>query len=251
MGWLDSHCHLHLIEGYEVALERAREAGVEGVITVGIDLASDARVVEIAEEHEDVWVAVGIHPNDCDGFSPEMLDDLRRVAAHPRVVGVGETGLDYYREGSPRGDQIRAFKAQIALAKELSKTLVIHMRDSHEDVYWVLEEEGPPPRLVFHCFSGGAEEAKAALDLGGALSFAGNVSFPSAGELREAARVCPLEKIMVETDSPFLAPAPRRGKPNEPAFVVHVGEALSEALGRPPEQVSEATTANARRLFSM
>lgn len=198
-----------------------------------------------------MWAAVGVHPHEASGFGEQAVEELAALAASPRVVAIGEAGLDFYRDLSPRDAQRSAFRRQIGVARELGRALVIHMRDAHDEVFGILAEEGPPERLVFHCFSGGPEEARRALALGGDLSFAGNVSYRGAEPLREAARAVPLDRLLVETDSPYLAPVPHRGKPNEPALVAAVGAALAGALGLPVEEVAAATSSNALRVFGL
>jgi TatD DNase family protein len=251
VNWIDSHCHLDALEDVEGALRRARAAGVEEMVTVGTDLETSRRCIEVAASTPGVWATVGIHPHDAHGFGDAELGEVVRLAAAAKVVAIGEAGLDYYRDLSPREDQRRAFRAQIRVAKELGKALVLHVREALGDVFGVLAEEGPPERLVFHCFSGGADEARRAVELGGHVSFAGNVSYKSAETLRDAARVVPLDRLLVETDSPYLAPIPHRGKPNEPALVVAVGAALASATGRPVDEIGEATAANARSVFRL
>ncbi|MGH2768442.1 MAG: TatD family hydrolase [Actinomycetota bacterium] len=250
-AWIDSHCHLDSVIDLPGALQRARAAGVRGMITVGTDLETSRRAVEIAESHEEVAAAVGVHPHEAAGFSSLDLDELVELAGSKNVAALGEIGLDYYRELSPRSAQREAFHRQLKAAKELDLAVVIHVRDAHEDLFAILEEVGPPPRLVFHCFSGGPEEAARALALGGYVSFAGNISYKSAGVLREAASAVPPDHLLVETDSPYLAPMPVRGKPNEPALVPIVGAALAAAAGLPVEQVAEETRENARRVFRL
>ena len=249
--WIDSHCHLDSLDDAGAALERARAAGVAGMVTVGTDLGTSRRCVELAGSAPGVWATVGIHPYDAKGFGPAELAEVVRLAGAPKVVAIGEVGLDYYRDHSPRQDQHRAFRAQIGAAKDLGKALVLHVRDALDDAFDVLADEGPPDRLVFHCFSGGTDEARRAVELGGHVSFAGNVSYRGAELLREAARAVPLERLLVETDAPYLAPVPHRGKPNEPAFVVAVGEALASATGRSVDEIGEATAANACRVFGL
>lgn len=250
-GWFDAHCHLDMIEREpgEVVV-RARDGNVLSMVTIGTDVASSKRAVEIAGSVEEVWAAVGVHPHDASGLDQSALAEIDRLSGDPKVVAIGEIGLDFYRNLSPRDAQREAFSSQLELARRISKAVVIHMRDAHEEVYSMLAED-PPERLVFHCFSGGAAEARRALDLGGHLSFAGNISHPKSEELREAARVVPLDRLMVETDSPFLSPAPNRGRPNEPANVAAVGVFLAEIVGRSPQEIAEATTANSRRLFGL
>ena len=251
VNWVDSHCHLDSLDDLEGAVVRAREAGVAGMVTVGTDLETSRRCIEVAASTPGVWATVGVHPSEAAGFSDADLAEVVRLAAAPEVVAIGEVGLDYYRDFTPRDEQHRAFRAQIRAAKDLGKTLVLHVRDALDDVFEVLADEGPPERLVFHCFGGGADEARRAVGLGGHVSFAGNVSFKSAETLREAARAVPLDRLLVETDSPYLAPVPHRGRPNEPAFVVAVGAALASATGRSQDEIGEATAANARSVLGL
>jgi TatD DNase family protein len=254
--WVDAHCHLDDVGGGEAAslrsaLQRARAAGVGRMVTIGTDLATSRAAVGIAAAHEGVWAAVGVHPHDATTLTPEALDELEALASDPRVVAIGEIGLDYFRDLSPRDVQQEAFRRQLALARRLGRPVVIHMRDAHRDVFGILEDTGPPERLVFHCFSGGPADAARALTLGGFVSFAGNISYKNARELREACAVVPLDRLLVETDSPYLAPVPHRGKPNEPAFVPAVGAAVAAAAGVPVEAIASASSANATLVFGL
>lgn len=249
--WTDTHCHLDMIEGEPSAvLERAAEAGVRRVITIGTDISSSRKAVELASHHDQVFAVVGVHPHDATSLDDPAFGEIDRLSGDPKVVGIGEIGLDYFRDLSPRDRQREAFRKQLHLANRLSKTVVIHMRASHEDVFSILSEK-TPERLVFHCFSGGPVEARRALDLGGYISFAGNVTYKNADELRRAASEVPLDRLLVETDSPFLAPLPHRGKPNEPAFVAGVGQFLSELLKIDVEELAAATTENSGRVFGI
>ncbi|HEX2177968.1 MAG TPA: TatD family hydrolase, partial [Actinomycetota bacterium] len=248
----DSHCHLDSLEGdLDEALQRAASAGVGTMITIGTDLPSSREAVRIASAHPEVYATVGIHPYDAEDFDEVVGAEIELLAGDPRVVAVGEVGLDFYRDHSSPAAQHRAFKAQIALAKRLGKPMVLHIREAFPQVIAQLEEAGPPETLIFHCFSGGAAEAEVAVGMGGFVSFAGNVSYKTAETLREAARVVPLDRLLVETDSPYLSPVPHRGKPNEPRNVADVGAALAAATGRPVEEIAEATTGNARRAFRL
>jgi TatD DNase family protein len=256
LRWFDAHCHLDTIgeddpAAIDAALVRARAAGVRGLVTIGTDLASSRAAAEIAGERAGVWAAVGIHPHDATTLDDAVVAELLALASVPKVVAIGEIGLDYFRDLSPRDVQREAFRRQLALARLLGKAVVIHMRDAHADVFATLEEVGPPERLVFHCFSGGPDDARRALDLGGYISFAGNISYKNADNLREAAAVVPPDRILVETDSPFLAPMPHRGKPNEPAFVPFVGIAVAAALNIPPESLATWTVANTIKVFAL
>lgn len=247
--WVDSHCHpqLDATTGEpDAVLARAREAGVVAMVVVGTDLASSWAAVALAERHPDVFATVGLHPHDAVRLVDEW-DELRALATHPRVVALGEAGFDYHYLHSDAAAQDAAFRAQIRLAHELDRPLVIHSREAWDDTFRVLVEETVPTRTVFHCFTGGAPEAERALDLGAALSFSGIVSFKNADDVRAAAGRCPPERMLVETDSPYLAPVPHRGRENEPAFVVAVGEALAAATGRSVAVVAEQTARAAAR----
>jgi TatD DNase family protein len=242
--WTDAHCHVRS-DGEDV-LDEARGEGVGRFVTVGTDLESSRLAIDIASRHDGVWATAGVHPHD----AKDGLDGIEELLAAPNVVGVGECGLDYYYDHSPRDVQRDVFVAQIALAKAHDRTLVIHTRDAWPDTFDILDTEGAPPRLVFHCFTGGPDEARRALDLGAVLSFSGIVSFSNADDVREAAALCPLDRMTVETDSPYLAPVPYRGKRNRPAYLPHVGAAVAAAKGLAPEAVEAATTAVAEELFS-
>ncbi|HKN49685.1 MAG TPA: TatD family hydrolase [Actinomycetota bacterium] len=253
-AWVDAHCHLDDVGGgmdaaLGAALDRARAAGVGRMVTIGTDLATSRAAVGIAATHEGVWAAVGVHPHDATTLTAEALDELEALASDPKVVAIGEIGLDYFRDLSPRDVQREAFRRQLALARRLGAPVVIHMRDAHEQVFDILEEAGPPERLVFHCFSGGPADAARSLALGGAISFAGNISYKNAQELRDACAVVPLDRLLVETDSPYLAPVPHRGRPNEPAFVPVVGAAVSAATGVSVGEIAAATSMNAALIF--
>lgn len=224
---------------------------MEHLITVGTDLLTSRRSIEIAQGHPAVGAVIGVHPHDARTFDEVTLAELRRLATSPAVVGIGETGLDFYRNLSPPDEQERAFLSQLDLAKALGLVLVIHLRDAHQRLFALMEAAGPPERLVFHCFSGGSAEARRALDLGGHLSFAGNLSYKGATDLRDAAAAAPLGRLLVETDAPYLSPVPFRGKPNEPRHVARVGEVLAQVLRREVAEVAEATTTNTRRVFGL
>lgn len=241
--WTDAHCHVR--EGAEDVIDEAREAGVGRFVTVGTDLASSRLAIDIASRHDGVWATAGLHPHD----AKDGLEGIEALLDEPGIVGVGECGLDYYYDHSPRDVQRDAFIAQIALAKARDLTLVIHTRDAWEDTFAILDAEGAPDRLVFHCFTGGPDEARRGLDLGAVLSFSGIVSFTTANDVRAAAALCPLDRMTVETDSPYLAPIPHRGKSNRPAWVPYVGVAVAAAKGVELEVIEEATTATAERLF--
>jgi TatD DNase family protein len=247
--WADSHCHLPYPGLEDVAghLAAARDAGVGRFISVGTDVAQSAAAIEVASQHDDVWATVGLHPHD----AVTGLDGIAELLDRPRVVGVGECGLDYHYDHSPRDVQRDVFAAQIRLAHERDLALVIHTREAWDDTWAVLEAEGVPPRTVFHCFTGGADEARRCLELGASLSFSGIVSFKTAADVREAAALCPMDRVLVETDAPYLAPVPHRGKTNTPAFVPLVGAVVAEVKGVHADVVEAATWDNAARLFGL
>jgi TatD DNase family protein len=229
-------------------LERARGAGVVDVLAVGIDVASSRRAAELTA-FEGVIASAGVHPNSADEWTPDAATAVEALLERDEVRAVGETGLDFYRDYAAPDVQRAAFRDHVALAKRFDKALVIHTRDSIDGVLEELGSVGPPDRLVFHCWSGDESVLRRALDTGAYISFAGNVSFKSAQDLRDAAARVPVDRLLVETDSPYLAPVPKRGKPNEPAYVTHVGEAVAAARGQEVGEVAESTSANARVLF--
>ncbi|MDQ1643901.1 MAG: TatD DNase family protein [Cryptosporangiaceae bacterium] len=252
---LDSHTHLDL-QGTDIAeaLDAAAAVGVERIVQVGIDVPSSRWGAEVAAEHDRVLATVALHPNeapvlaDLDG----QLAEIDLLAARPEVRGIGETGLDYYRTGDEgREQQERSFRAHIDIAKRHGKALVIHDRDAHDDVLRVLAEEGAPERVVFHCFSGGPELAKACAEHGYVMSFAGTVTFKNAADLREAAKLAPRELLLVETDGPFLTPMPYRGQPNAPYLTPLTIRALAEIRGDDLDELCAAVWANGERVFAL
>jgi TatD DNase family protein len=242
--WTDSHCHT---DGD--AIGPAREAGVTRIVVVGTDASWSAAAIEVASANEGVWATVGLHPHDAVKGAATIEPLL--VDHGPKVVAVGECGLDYHYDYSPRPAQREAFAAQIAFAHEYDLALVIHTREAWDDTWAVLRSEGAPARTVFHCFTGGPDEARQALGLGAMLSFSGIVTFPGADDVRAAAALCPLDRLLVETDAPFLAPVPHRGKPNSPALVPVVGAAVAAARGCPTEDVERATWVNSEEIFRL
>jgi TatD DNase family protein len=237
MSWADSHCHLPY-EGVGVEqIDAARAAGVARIVTIGTDREESQRAIEVAAAHDDVWATVGLHPHDASAGVETVAD----LIGQPKVVAIGECGLDYHYDNSPRQLQREAFAAQIALAHEHGLALVVHTRDAWDDTFSILAEAGVPDRTVLHCFSGGPTEARRALDAGMFLSFSGIVTFKNAADVREAAALCPLDRLLVETDAPFLAPVPHRGRPNTPAFVPLVGEAVATVRGISPGEIEDAT----------
>jgi TatD DNase family protein len=281
--WIDSHCHLQdeyltddpahpktaeagprRTRGHQdlvaEAVTRAAAEGVIGMVCVGTGAVSSAQAVELArsmnqagsparESGVGMWATVGLHPHDAsDGV--DSLEAVLADAGHDAfLVGIGECGLDYHYEHSPRDAQRQAFAQQISLAKELDLALVIHTRAAWDDTFDVLEGEGMPERTIIHCFTGGPREARRCLDLGAVLSFSGVITFKNADDIREAAALCPLDRLLVETDAPFLTPVPFRGTPNEPARVPLVGQAVAAAKQLDPEDVARAATANTRAAF--
>jgi TatD DNase family protein len=247
---VDTHAHLGMCEpAAEEVVAAARDAGVRRILTVGIDAESNRDAVATAEAHEEVFACVGRHPNSAAGFDAAAASAVEELAAHHRVRAIGETGLDYYREGAPREAQRAAFEAQIGIARRAGLPLVIHMRDSVDDTFALLASQADGVTVILHCFSASPQRAADAAERGWHCSFAGNLTYPKAEELREAARVVPDELLLAETDSPFLAPQPVRGRPNQPANVVATARRLAEVRGTSFERVEEAVEANAARLF--
>lgn len=262
--WFDTHCHLQDEADLATALARAAEAGVRALCCVGTDVASSRRALQLGGEQVGasgvhIWATVGLHPHHAARTGEEgvggvaALLDARGApgAGLGEPVAVGECGLDYHYDHSPRPDQRRAFAAQVALARSTGLALVIHTREAWDDTFAVLGSEGLPERVVFHCFTGGTDEARACLDLGAWLSFSGIVSFKGADEVRAAAALCPTERLLVETDAPFLAPVPHRGEPNTPAFVADVGAAVAAARGVAVEEVAEGSWRAAEAVFGV
>lgn len=251
--WIDTHCHLNdpvFREDYPAVIERACQSGIGRVIVAGYDLESSREAVRLAGEYEMVYAAVGVHPHDAKTWTPQAAEDLRRLLGEAKVVALGEIGLDYHYDYSPRAEQIEVFREQLRLAKEFEKPVIIHNREAHQDTLRVLTEETlGPAGGVMHCFTGSREIAKQCLGLGLHISLAGPITFANAHKLREMAAELPLEKLLVETDSPYLTPHPFRGRRNEPERVRLIGEKLAEIQGRPVETVRELTTTNAKRLF--
>ena len=252
--YTDTHCHLDLLfEGQSpaVVVAAAHAAGVTTMVNVGVDLASSVQALATACGYHGVYAAVGIHPNNAIEATEHVLGRLTEIARHPRVVGIGETGLDWFRDWCPRIRQEESFREHIRLAKDLDKALVIHDREAHDDVVRVLLDEQPPPRTVFHCFSGGPDLVQICAANGWFMSFAGNLTFANAPLLREAAAAAPLDLLCTETDSPYLSPHPHRGRPNEPARVPITAALLGQLHDLAPEEIAGITSENARRLFAL
>jgi TatD DNase family protein len=248
---IDTHAHLDACDGDVAAvLARAREAGVSRVISVGTDIRSCRETLAICEEEEGVHAALGLHPHDAGKSGERDLAELRTLLAHPKAVAVGETGLDHYRDYAPRASQVSIFRAQAELAAELGKALVVHSRAADEGTTAVLTELPGDLPVVLHCFSS-AGLLEPALDRAWYVSFAGNLTYPKAADLRAAATQVPRNRLLVETDSPYLAPQPVRGKRNEPANVMHTLTALADARGEEPADLGRQIEANARDAFGL
>jgi TatD DNase family protein len=258
---VDTHAHLdfpHFDADRQAVLERASAAGVAKILTVGTDVASSRRAVELAVEHDSVYAAVGMHPHEAKSLSGSALADLRALARHPRVVAVGEIGLDFYRDRSPRDMQRRAFQAQLAWGARLGKPVIIHDRDAHSEVMEILESwaEGLGSSLlegrlgVLHTFSGDRAMAEQAIELGFFISISGPVTYKNADRLVDVVRHVPLDRLLVETDCPFLTPHPHRGRRNEPGYVRLVAERIATLREMTFDDLAGATTANAERLFA-
>lgn len=250
---IDSHCHLDsepFAEDREAVIERALAAGVTHMVAIGTgDGPPDLEAgVRLADRYECFSATIGIHPHDAAKATPETFARLRELAAHPKVIAIGEIGLDYHYDFSPREVQRRVFLDQLNLARETNKPIVIHTREAWSDTLALLREHWRGAGIM-HCFSGGAAEAEEALALGFYLSFGGIVTFPKAAAVQQAARTAPADRILVETDAPYLAPVPKRGKRNEPAFLVETARRLAELRGATFEEIAAATSANFRRLF--
>jgi TatD DNase family protein len=252
---VDTHAHLHFPEfagDLEAVLERARAAGVRCMVTIGTDVESSRAAVALAGREPDVWAAVGIHPHAAGQADEAQLAEIERVAAAPRVVAIGETGLDFFRLLSPRDAQERLFRAQLALARRLRKPVLVHCRDAHEETLAILAEV-PVGEAggIMHCFSGDTVIARRCLDLGLLISLAGPVTYPNARALPEVAKVVPADRLVVETDCPFLPPQPYRGKRNEPAYLAVTAARVAELRGEPLEELASRTSENARALLRL
>ncbi len=251
---VDSHCHLDFPEfapELDAVVARAREAGIGTMLTIGTSLERFPGVLAVAERYPDVWCSVGVHPHEAEKEGQGTPDRLIELARHPKVVGIGETGLDYYYEHSPRQQQIDSFRAHIAAARATGLPLIVHTRDADQDTADILSEEyakGPFPGLI-HCFSSTRVVSESAIELGFSISISGIVTFKPAEDLRAIVRELPLDKLLVETDSPYLAPVPKRGKRNEPAFVAHTAAKVAELKGIGVADLAKATSANFFRLF--
>lgn len=253
--FIDSHCHLDRLDFAKLgtdldgALALARARGVQHFLCIGVDLETLPNVLAVAEAYDDVSASVGVHPLHLDSLEPE-IEQLIQLAAHPKVVAIGETGLDYHYDQENPADQQRRFRKHIEAARRTGKPLVVHTRAARADTIAILKEEGATAG-VMHCFTEDWDMARAALDLGFYISFSGIVSFANAQELREVAVKVPADRLLIETDSPWLAPVPYRGKTNQPAYVVDVARVVAELRGMAVEALGEQTSENFRRLFGV
>jgi TatD DNase family protein len=248
MIFTDSHCHLTMSNA-EANLVAARAAGVRGFVVPGTKLEDAPQAVAFAQQHDDVWAAVGFHPHDAKDCDDAAFAEIERLARQPRVVAIGECGLDYHYDYSPREVQRAVFERHIELAKALDKPIIVHNRESTSDMAEILSRTGA--RGILHSFTESLDVARQLVDLGYYISFSGIVTFKSAESLREAARGLPHERVLIETDTPYLAPVPYRGRDNEPAYVVAVAELLAKLWDVSLERVAEQTTANFERVFSV
>jgi TatD DNase family protein len=247
LRWIDNHCHLDPGAAALAARDDARAAGVHALIDVGTDAARSRQAIATAASLDGVWATAGVHPHDAH----EGIDGIVGLLDQPKVVAVGEAGLDFHYDHSPRDVQRAVFAAQIGLANERALPLVIHTRAAWDDTFAILDAEGVPARTVFHCFTGGPDEAQACLDRGALLSISGIVTFASATDIRAAVAGIPLDRLLVETDSPYLAPVPRRGRPNRPALVPLVGAAVAAAQQVDIAVIAAHTWANAIAFYSL
>ncbi|KQS98260.1 MULTISPECIES: TatD family hydrolase [unclassified Rhizobium] len=252
---IDTHCHLDFPDfeaERDAIIDRARAAGVGQMITISTRVKKFNAILGIAEHYPNVFCSVGTHPHNADEELDIETEDLVRLSAHPKVVAIGEAGLDYFYDNAPRDAQATGLRRHIAAARETQLPLVIHSRSADEDMAAILTEEtgkGAFPFLL-HCFSSGPELAKVGVELGGYISFSGILTFPKSEELREIAKTVPHDRMIVETDAPYLAPKPFRGKRNEPAYVAHTADVLAETIGVSREEIATLTTDNAFRVFS-
>ena len=252
---IDTHAHLdfpEFVDDLDAVLMRAGTNGIREIVTIGISLASSARAIEIAERYAQVFATVGIHPHGAKALSSEALEQMRYLARHERVVAVGEIGLDYYRDRQPRDIQRHCFRQQLELARELQLPVVIHVREAYEDFLTVIREQAAAlPAVILHCFSGTWEMAEKCLDWGCFLSIPGTVTFAKAQMQQDVAQRIPLERLLLETDAPFLAPEPYRGKTNEPSYLLHTARKISELRQLPLDELANQTTTNARIVFGL
>lgn len=251
---IDTHAHLEMSKfdkDRDEVIERALQNGIDAIIAVGINLEDSEKAIALAKSHDAVYATVGVHPHDAKSIDTATYDSLKKLAAREKVVAYGEIGLDFFRDRSPRDIQINRFEEQLDLAVELNLPVVIHSRDAHQETFEILEKHKENLRGVLHCFSGDYEMAKKYIDLGYYISIPGTITFPNAGKLVEVVEKIPMDSMLIETDSPFLAPVPKRGKRNEPAYVAYVAKKIYEIRRMTLEEVGIATSENARNLFGI
>ncbi len=251
---IDSHAHLEMRDfntDRPEVIKRAVDAGVDYIVTVGTDLADCRKAVSIAAQFENVYAAVGIHPHEVKAIDRKTYDDLKILAGSNKVVAYGEIGLDFFRNLSPKDVQIRRFGEQLELANELDLPIVIHDREAHQETMSMLKSWKGKRRGVVHCFSGDKAMARTCLDLGFYISIPGTVTFPKSEKLREIVKELPADRILLETDAPYLTPQPYRGKRNEPAYVVHTARKVAEVKGLPLNEIGRITSQNVRELFGL
>ncbi|MBP2238276.1 TatD DNase family protein [Sinorhizobium kostiense] len=252
---IDTHCHLDFPDfepERDAIIERARDAGVSQMVTISTRVKRFETTLAIAEKYPNVFCSVGTHPHNADEELDITTEDLVRLSAHPKVVAIGEAGLDYFYDNAPREAQAEGLRRHIAAARQTGLPLVIHSRSADEDMATILTEESGKGAFPFllHCFSSGQELARVGVELGGYVSFSGILTFPKSEELRDIAKTLPRDRIVVETDAPYLAPRPFRGKRNEPAYVAHTADVLAETIGVSRAEIDDITTENAFRIFS-
>ena len=251
---IDTHAHLEMQafeEDRDEVIRRAGEAGIDAIVTVGTNLRDCRKAVAIAGRYDSVYAAIGIHPHDVNRIDGETYRLIRELAGRPKVVAYGEIGLDFFRNRSPRSDQIRCFGEQLELAAELGLPVIIHDRDAHAETLKMLTEWKGGKGGIIHCFSGDAPMAGKCLDLGFYISVPGPVTYPKSERLLDVVRQVPLDRLLVETDAPYLSPQPFRGQRNEPAYVLHTARKVAETKGLPLEEVAAATTRNAKAVFGI
>jgi len=251
---VDTHAHLQWAsfdKDREKVINRAKKAGVEYIVNIGFDVDGSIKGIDLAEKHKGLYATVGIHPHNANQFNHKVLDKLRKLSENPKVVAIGEIGLDYYRNLSPRQAQKEAFEAQLLLAKELELPVVIHDREAHADTLEILSKFKEEITIIMHCFSGSKEMAEQCVKSNFYISFAGPITFPNSRKLHEIAKWIKLNKILLETDSPWLAPQDMRGKRNEPAFLAFTAKKIAELKRISMDKLAEATTENAKEIFQL
>ena len=251
---IDTHAHLEMTdydEDRDEVLRRAVEGGVRQIVTIGIDRLSSHKSLKLAKAYDFLFATVGVHPHNAKDVDARALDELARLAAEPEVVAWGEIGLDFYRRHSPRAQQIDAFESQLALASGLNLPVIIHSREANSEVFDILKKTKGDVKGVIHCFSGDVQLAYAYMDMGYYISIPGTVTYKKASLVQDVATHIPLERMLLETDAPFLAPVPKRGKRNEPAFIVHTAEKIAQLRHQDFEAIAHQTTENARKIFCL